>query len=322
MFVIYNTTRNLERLIFLAITLLYKIMQLFVFMVFGFGLARLKVVKSADSTALSKISLYLLMPSAIINAFDFKITLEIAKGIGLAFAAAIMLHIVYFLLDKLCLKTLRPNSVERASVMYSNAGNLIIPIVTFVLGEEWVLYSTAFLSVQLVFLWTHGIKIFAPNERLNIKKILLNINIIAIAVGVCLMLFGLKLPAFAKDIVSSLGGMIGTVGMLIAGIVAASLDFKKVFRNKRLYKTAFLRMIIYPIISLFILKLFSFIGIQNSDKILLITFLAAMTPTAATVMQFAQIKGKDADYATAINIVTTIICIATMPLFVALYNFI
>ncbi len=306
----------------MATTLLYKILQLFVFMILGFILAKAKIVKSDDSTALSKISLYLLMPSAIINAFDFEITTDIANGIGLAFAAAVILHIAYLLLDGIYSKVFRANSVERASVMYSNAGNLIIPIVTFVLGEEWVLYSTAFLSVQLVFLWTHGIKIFSPDDKVNIKKILLNINIIAIAVGVVLMLSPFRLPTFVKDITSSLGGMMGPVGMLIAGIVAASLDFRKMLKNKRLYLTTVIRMIFYPLVSLVILKLLANMGVQNADKILVITFLATMTPAAATVMQFAQIKGQDADYATAINIITTVMCIATMPLFVALYNYI
>ena len=48
------------------------------------------------------------------------------------------------------------NEVEKASVYYSNAGNLIMPIVTFVLGQEWMLYGCVFMSVQLVFVWSHG----------------------------------------------------------------------------------------------------------------------------------------------------------------------
>ena len=66
----------------------------------------------------------------------------------------------------------------------------------------------------------------------------------------------------------------------------------------------------------------SFIPAVNSHNILLISFLASITPSAATVMQFAQIHGKDPDYAASINIVTTLMCVATMPLFVALYNMI
>ena len=44
------------------------------------------------------------------------------------------------------------------------------------------------------------------------------------------------------------------------------------------------------------------------------------TPSASTLTQMAQVYGKDADYASAINVVTTLLCIVTMPLMVALYQ--
>ena len=38
--------------------------------------------------------------------------------------------------------------MEQASLIYTNAGNLIIPLVTAVLGPEWVIYSSMFQLVQ------------------------------------------------------------------------------------------------------------------------------------------------------------------------------
>ncbi len=301
--------------------LMYKILQLFCFMIIGFVIGKLKIVKQSDTSVLSKISLYLLMPAAILNAFDFEQQKTIKSGLLLAFLAAIVVHIVLYLLDILYGKYISKNAVERASVMYSNAGNLIIPIVSYILGNEWVVFSTAFLSVQLFFLWSHGLRLFSSSEKFNYKKILLNVNIIAIAIGIIMMLFGWRLPVFLKDIASPLGDMLGTVAMLIAGILAANINFKKILSKKRIYWVSLVRLVIYPVIVMFVLKLLSLIPIANSEKILLITFLAAITPSAATVMQFAQLNDGDAEYATSINILTTIICVITMPLFVALYNY-
>ena len=53
--------------------------------------------------------------------------------------------------------------------------------------------------------------------------------------------------------------------------------------------------------------------------VILITFLATVTPAASTVTQFAQVHDKNAAYAGAINIMTTLLCIVTMPIFVILY---
>lgn len=300
--------------------LIYKILQLFVMMVLGFLITKFKIIRSGDSIVLSKISLYLLMPSAIINAFDFERTEGLMRSLLFAFFAAIVVHVILYLLDLLYGRFINKNPVERASVMYSNAGNLIIPIVSFVLGEEWVIFSTAFLTVQLAFLWSHGVRLFSAGEKFNIKKLVLNVNIITIAVGVVMMLTELRLPAFAKDITSSLGGMLGPVAMLIAGIVAANIDFKKMLANKRIYRVIAFRMVIYPLIILGVLKLLALVPTKDAEKILLISFLASITPAASTVMQFAQIHDQDAEYATAINILTTIACILTMPLFVMLFD--
>ena len=135
-----------------------------------------------------------------------------------------------------------------------------------------------------------------------------------------MMFSGIRLPEFAKDITSSLGGMLGPIAMLIAGIVASNIDFKKTLSDKRIYRVLAARMVIYPIIILGILKLLAFIPIVDVDKVLLISFLASITPAASTVMQLAQIHNQDAEYATAINILTTVICILTMPLFVMVFE--
>ena len=302
--------------------LIYKILQLFCIMVVGFIIAKLNIIKTKDSIILSKISLYILMPSAILNAFNFKLSDSVVSGIAVAFFAAIVIHALLYLLDLLYGKLINKSPVERASVMYSNAGNLIIPIVSFALGAEWVVFSTAFLTVQLFFLWSHGVRLFSSHEKLSVKKVLLNVNMIAIAIGLSLMLLGVSLPGFVSELTSSFGSMLGPVGMLIAGMLAADIDFKRIFTNIKIYRVIAARMLIYPCVMLGVLKLFTLLPVSNIENILLISFLASITPAATSVLQFAQIYDQDAEYATAINIFTTTVCVITMPLFVALFEFV
>ena len=73
--------------------------------------------------------------------------------------------------------------------MYTNSGNMIIPLITAMMGNDWVLYSSAFITVQLVLIWTHCRMMLCEDERFDIKKILLNINVIAIIVGILLFAF-------------------------------------------------------------------------------------------------------------------------------------
>jgi hypothetical protein len=62
--------------------------------------------------------------------------------------------------------------------------------------------------------------------------------------------------------------------------------------------------------------------VPNAGQILLVTFFAVITPAASSITQFAQVYEKDAAYAGAINIVSTLLCIVTMPLMVAIYQMI
>ena len=300
--------------------LLYKIIQLFLIMILGFVLVKVKLVKSEDSIVLSKLSLYLFMPAVIIDAFDVEMTNDIISGLITAFFTAVLIHIGLFALDCVLKKYFKSTSVERASIMYSNAGNLIVPLVTYILGEEWLIYSSAYLIVQLVFLWTHGVRLFS-NKKISAKNILLNVNMLAVLLGFVIMILRLRLPVFIGEITSSLGAMLAPSGMIIAGMLAASVDFKKMLKIKRLYFVMIARLVICPVIIVFLLKGISLIvRIPDIDTVMLISYLASITPAASTIMQFSQIYGKDSYYATAINAVTTIACVITMPLLIMFFD--
>ncbi len=304
----------------ISVLLMIKIAQLFSIMLIAYIITKLKVVKGDDSLVLSKISLYVLLPAAIINAFNTELTKEIKTGLLLAFAASVVIHILFYLMDFAYKKATKASPVERASIMYSNAANLIIPIVTYVLGGEWVIYCCAYMSVQLVFLWTHGIGLFRSDHKNSLKKILCNPCLISIGVGLVLMLSGIRLPERISDVTVSLGDMLGPTSMLIAGMLFAKSDAKSIFTNKRSYVILLMRMVVCPFIVLILFKVFlPLLSIVNAEKILLITFLSSMTPTAATVMQFAQIHDVDVELAVSSNIVTTLSCILIMPVLVFLY---
>ena len=209
-------------------------------------------------------------------------------------------------------KVLKLDGVEETSLIYSNAGNLIIPIVTAILGKEWVIYTSAFLSVQLFLLWSHAKMKLCGEKGIDLKKILTNINMIAIFAGVLL---------FLLDAVDSISSMVGPMGMLILGMLIAEMDLKKLMSYHRLWWITLLRLVGIPLIGIVLLKYSGLAALVPEGRtILLVTLLAICTPSASTLTQMAQVYGKDADYASAINVVTTLLCIVTMPLMVALYQ--
>lgn len=305
----------------IGLILAKKILSLFLMMAMGAVLVRARVIRLEDSRSISLLSLYLITPCAIFSAFQMTYSPQILEGLILAAATAFILHIMMIVLTKLLEKPIGLDVVEKTSIIYSNAGNLIIPIVTAIFGKEWVIYSTGYLSVQTILLWSHGRMMICEEKNVDFRKVFMNINILAVFVGVICFISGVMLPAPLLDAVDSMASMLGPSAMIVTGMIIGSMDFKRVLSYRRLWLTGLLRLVIYPLIGVAFLKFSGITGlVPEGATILMITLLAMTTPSASTVTQMAQVYGKDADYASAINVVTTLCCILTMPLMVTLYQ--
>lgn len=305
----------------ISLLLMNQIIQLFIMIFMGFIIVKAKLLKAEDSKILSVIVLYLIIPCVIINAFQVDYTPQTVKGLLISLAGSVMTQVILLIVVSILGRVFHLNEVEVASIYYSNSGNLIVPIVTFILGKEWVLYGCVFMSVQLVFIWTHCKKIISRESTYDWRKIVLNINMISIAIGIVLFLTRIHLPAIINNTLSAVGSMIGPASMIVTGMLFAGMDFKQIFANKRVYFVSFFRLIIVPVIALFLIKCSQLSTFSsNGNKLMLIVFLAIITPSASTVTQMCQVYENDSQYASAINVVTTLLAIVTMPLMVMLFQ--
>ena len=111
------------------------------------------------------------------------------------------------------------------------------------------------------------------------------------------------------------------VAMLVAGMLIASLPLKEIVLSKRIYLVAFLRLMLIPLILLMFVKVSGIAHLGgHSDTVVLISFLATVSPAASTVTQMAMVYGQNARKASAIYGITTLLCVITMPLMIALYQ--
>ncbi|HGO5814905.1 TPA: AEC family transporter [Mannheimia haemolytica] len=306
----------------IALLLADKILQLTLMVLLGYLIVKTKLLKSEHSYPISVIGLYIISPAMLITAFQVDYTTEILNGLYLAFLISILLNGLLILLGWLLKRALKLDNIEQATAIYSNSGNLIIPIVASLFGNEWVIYSTAFIVVQNVLFWSHLRLLICGKGSVPFRKMIFNINIMAIVVGMMLFLLHIKLPATLANTLSTLGHMIGPLAMLVAGMLIAAIPFKEIITDKRIYLVAFLRLIFIPLILLAVIKLGGFESwIENGKTVVMITFLATISPSAATATQMAVAYGQDAKKASAIYGVTTLLCVFTMPLIIWLYQF-
>ena len=198
---------------------------------------------------------------------------------------------------------------------------MIIPIVSSLLGPEWVIYTCAYICVQVPLQWSHCKSIICNEHHMDLKKILTNVNMISVFVGVILFFTGLKLPDFVQSTIDTVGSTIGPVSMLVVGMLIGGMDLKDIFLRRRTWFITAMRLVVMPLITVLFLR----IGVSHStlavaSRVLLITLLAAAAPAGATVTQMAQVYGANEHDACSINVLSTLLCIVTMPLIVAIYQ--
>lgn len=297
-----------------------QLLALFLMMGAGWALVKLGCASPADARPLSALSVYIISPCALLGAYQIEWSDAVRDGLVLAFVAAIVVYVMLFAMSAVLERLLAFDEVERSSVIYSNAGNLIIPLVASVLGREQVIYTSAYLCVQNVFFWTHCRALMDPSGRMSVKKIVANPNLIAILLGAVLFFAGIKLPSIAASAVSATGATIGPINMIMIGMLFAGSEIRRTLTSGRVWLVAVCKMIVQPAVFVLVLALSPLKELApEGGRVLLITLLATAAPCAAMVTQMAVLYGKRPDHAGAINVVSTLICVATMPLSAAAY---
>ena len=307
----------------ISLMLAKKILSLFIIMFMGVFLVKSKLVTPENSKCLSVVSLYVITPCVILSAFQIDYTPDIQSAFLLALIAAVLIHIVLLLVTKACERLFHLTALECATTIYSNAGSLIIPIVSSVLGSEWVIYTTPFVAVQLSLIWSHGKMLLSGATHIEWQKIFKNINMVFILIGIFLFIAGIRFPPVLQEAIVSTGDMIGPLVMLVTGILIGSMDWRRVRSYRRLWLVALLRLIVFPLLIIVVFYFSRLAALApEGARILFITLLAASTPSSAGLTQMAMIYGDDPAYASTINVVTTLLCIATMPAIIGLHSMI
>ncbi len=305
----------------MALLLFQKIASLFLCLGAGFLLVKLKLLKSTDSRILTILCIYLILPCVIIQAFQLELTAEVRQGFVFALVLSLVVNIVLILLAKALGKALKLSAIEQAALIYSNATNLNFPLIIAIMGNEWIIYASAYVCVQLVMVWTIGVSLISGQNSASWKKILFNCNLISVVIGILLMVTGIRLPKIVAEAMSLTSPMLGPLSMIMIGMLLAGIDLKAAFTDKRVYLVTFLKLIVVPGIVLLLMKLCGAADMVGKGvSLTYLVFLAVIAPTGVIVPQLAQLYDRDAEHAGTINVVTTLLCIATMPLMTELYR--
>ena len=156
-----------------ASVLMSRLLSMMIIVAVGYAAVKLRVVDSASSKVLSRISVYILQPCMIFYAFQIEITPERLHGFLLTLLFGMLVYVIWIVGLELLKKPLRLDAIDRCTLIYSNVGALILPIVNMILGIEYVFYTSALQIPFNLFVWTHGLRVISHEKRFSFKFILM-----------------------------------------------------------------------------------------------------------------------------------------------------
>lgn len=306
----------------LSLLLAKRIAALVIMALAGFTLVKLKILKSSDSRILSLISTYVLIPSVVLKAFQIENSADNIQDMAVLLFAAIMIHAVYIIMTVLLRKPMKLSGGEQASLIYTNCGNLITPIVSGIFGEELLFCPSVFATLQILIIWTHGYALMSNGKMRSLRKIFTNFNIIIVFIAFALFLLHIQIPSIVMTALDGLGSMLGPVGMLIIGMLIADVNLKSALSNLRTLALSALRLLVYPLVIVLLFKITGIVNLASRPEVLIISLLAAAAPSAMAIINMAQLNNLDTQSLVSVNVVTTLLCILSMPLMVLIFQWI
>ena len=304
-----------------ASILMSRLLSMMIIVAVGYAAVKLRVVDSASSKVLSRISVYILQPCMIFYAFQIEITPERLHGFLLTLLFGMLVYVIWIVGLERLKKPLRLDAIDRCTLIYSNVGALILPIVNMILGIEYVFYTSALQIPFNLFVWTHGLRVISHEKRFSFKKVLLNPNMIALFAGLAACILQIRLPDVLDTPVALLVNMIGPVSMMVIGINIAGERLGKMFSSRRAWLISACRLLVMPLTVLLLLYLCG-IHVRHPELIPVfqVSFIALAAPPASTISQLAVLYDRRPYDAAVYNVLSTVACILTMPLMLKLYE--
>lgn len=322
----------------LAATTLNQILIIFILIIVGVICYKLKLIDDNTNSKLSNLLLLLVNPAVIFVAYQREFSKDLLQGLLISLVLSLATHLIGIILAYILIKRRRrvksttdevnntlfiDNNnveVERLTSIYSNVGFIGIPLVNGIYGSEGVFYVTASLTIFNLFLWTHGVIMMTGGNKVSFKdllKKLISPSIIAIVAGLICFLLQIKIPEVIHQAFSHIAGLNTPFAMLIAGVTIGKTNILKLFTRGRVYLVAFIKLLLIPLLLLFIFSSFPI-----NEKVFITAIIMAATPSGATGILFAIKYNKNSIMAAEIFTMTTLLCALTIPLIIMIASYI
>ncbi len=188
-----------------------------------------------------------------------------------------------------------------------NVGYMGMPIISAVYGDLGVVYlAAAVVGLNCTIYLT--LEILMTGKLPGLSALSKNVGLILSLLALLVFMTGFRIPMPLSAMVAQLGGMTTPLSMLVAG--ARLMDFRRsAMKDPVLWWAIGIRLLALPLAGFALFRLLGFEGVPLG----VITLACAMPGAVATQM-YAEREKKDALFAATGVSLSTILCLASIPL--------
>lgn len=284
----------------------------------GILTVKIKIFDAHSLEAVSKLVMQISLPCYIfINAVNSATRQSLADSLIVVPIAVILygiLIVVSALIEGVFSLQGNRKKVFRASLIFGNIGFMGIPLVTALYPGSALLYVSIFTIVDQILFWTYGVLLTKPASDGGRKispenlKNLLSPPLVAIILGILFIVAGIHIPEVFSSVLTAAGNTSMPLALIYIGGILCTADIRPVLKCGELYTGAVVKMIALPVICYLVM---SMIGLPG-DMAGTLAFIVAL-PGIEMVPMLAKANNSDGDYAVCAVMMTTIICLATIP---------
>ena len=310
---------------------LKQVLVLFLLIVIGAVVKRLRVVTDHVMREVGALVLNVTLPAFLITSMNMDFSPGVLKSSGIFLVISLSVYVFGILVVRPATWLLRVDGkamdVYEYIILFSNFGYMGYPVIDLIYGAQGVFYAAIYNLPFSFLVWTHGVHVLRRHADLGghggsrdqtggprgLRGFRPNPSLVAIVLGFSLFLLSIDLPGPLFDALGLVGSMTTPLSMMFIGFILADSDFRQLTLDWKIYGFSALRLLIMPFCVYLALTLLGFEGL-----LLGIPVVISAMPAAANSAVIAAQFGSDYQLASRAIFISTLLSIATIPLFVAL----
>ncbi len=298
--------------------LVNQVTIMFLLLMVGYILYKIKVISDHTNQQLTSIVLYVVIPAMILDTYQMDYDKAEATNMLLGFGLSLISIMIGILISYLLKFKAKKESLvtDRFCVIFTNCGFMAIPLISAIFGKLGVFYCNTYLTVFNIIIWTYGIVLMKNQKDKKEKrtfferiKPFITPTMVCIILGLSMYFLGIKLPSPVAKATEYVASMNTPLAMIVSGVYIAQSDLLSAIKKLRVYYIVILKSFIVPFA---VIAVFAFIP---SDQMLRLAILiSAACPTASTAMLFANKYGGDVERASNVFTICTLMSIISLPI--------